>query len=95
MTPCHTTGHTCFLMEGKSKQKIVFTGDFLFMGGTGKFFEGDAKMKYESIQNFLTHVDDQTLLFYGHEYASDTLKYLSYIDPSNDQIQDQLKFATK
>jgi len=23
-------------------ESIVFTGDFLFMGGTGKFFEGDA-----------------------------------------------------
>jgi len=41
-TPCHTQGHLCFMASNK-QESVVFTGDFLFMGGTGKFFEGNAE----------------------------------------------------
>jgi glyoxylase-like metal-dependent hydrolase (beta-lactamase superfamily II) len=37
-TPCHTQDSVCFFLEQDSS-KAVFTGDTLFIGGCGKFFE--------------------------------------------------------
>jgi hydroxyacylglutathione hydrolase len=41
-TPGHTMGHICYYLE-HGEQRAVFTGDFLFAGGAGRFFEGSAK----------------------------------------------------
>ncbi|KAL8590650.1 hypothetical protein ACOMHN_067810, partial [Nucella lapillus] len=46
-TPCHTNGHICYFVTGESgQQPAVFTGDTLFVGGCGKFFEGKPKDMY-------------------------------------------------
>ncbi|KER18334.1 hypothetical protein T265_12303 [Opisthorchis viverrini] len=40
-TPCHTTGHICYYVSDSTKDcRAVFTGDTLFLGGCGRFFEG-------------------------------------------------------
>ena len=41
-TPCHTKGHVCYHFETKD-DSIIFTGDTLFIGGCGRFFEGNAE----------------------------------------------------
>lgn len=53
-TPCHTRGHVLFFVtdsaaaagegegEGEGAAPLVFSGDTLFVGGCGRFFEGDA-----------------------------------------------------
>ena len=66
-TPCHTTGHLCYLAEHLSK-RCVFTGDTLFIGGCGKFFEGNALDMYNSLKK-LKALHDDTVIYPGHEYA--------------------------
>lgn len=45
-TPCHTAAHNMFIMTVKDLNgneevnKMIFTGDCLFEGGVGMFFEG-------------------------------------------------------
>lgn len=45
-TPCHTRGHVLFFVTssaaGGEGAPLVFSGDTLFVGGCGRFFEGDA-----------------------------------------------------
>lgn len=55
-TPCHTRGHVLFFVtdsaaaegdgkwegKGEGAAPLVFSGDTLFVGGCGRFFEGDA-----------------------------------------------------
>lgn len=51
-TPCHTRGHVLFFVSspegtqgegpGGADAPLVFSGDTLFVGGCGRFFEGDA-----------------------------------------------------
>lgn len=55
-TPCHTRGHVLFFVTGAAGAEeapseeggqggsapLVFSGDTLFVGGCGRFFEGDA-----------------------------------------------------
>merc|ERR1711977_611229 len=38
-TPCHTQDSICFFFED-GNERAVFTGDTLFIGGCGRFFEG-------------------------------------------------------
>lgn len=44
-TPCHTRGHVLFFVtnsEDIGSAPLVFSGDTLFVGGCGRFFERDA-----------------------------------------------------
>ena len=61
-TPCHTRGHICYLVEGESDPAAaVFTGDTLFLGGCGKFFEGDGKMMHRALVEVLGALPDKTV----------------------------------
>ena len=43
-TPCHTRDHICYYAtEPEEPDGCVFTGDTLFLGGCGRFFEGNAQ----------------------------------------------------
>lgn len=43
-TPCHTKDHICFHATCPDQPDgCVFTGDTLFLGGCGRFFEGTAE----------------------------------------------------
>lgn len=40
-TPCHTKGHVCYYVSHPGDvNRILLTGDTLFIAGCGKFFEG-------------------------------------------------------
>jgi glyoxylase-like metal-dependent hydrolase (beta-lactamase superfamily II) len=43
-TPCHTRGHIMFMVTGSEGAPALFSGDTLFVGGCGRFFEGEAKV---------------------------------------------------
>ena len=78
-------GHCCYLFQSKH-EKLVFTGDFLFMCGVGKFFEGNAKMKWESIETFKQRVDPSTYFFHAHEYALRNIEFQVNLDPKNKEL---------
>ena len=48
LTPGHTQGHVSYFVEHNG-DKVVFTGDVLFIGGAGRFFEGTAEDMYFSL----------------------------------------------
>ena len=51
-TPCHTAAHNMFIMRMLgSDEKLIFTGDCLFEGGVGMFFEGNAENMYDILNN--------------------------------------------
>jgi len=64
-TPGHTKESYSFYCDGK-----VFTGDALLIRGTGRtdFQGGDAGMSWDSIQDQLLSLPDETLIFPGHDY---------------------------
>ena len=66
-TPGHTPACVSYLIE-----YAVFTGDALFMpdSGTGRcdFPKGSAADMYESIQEKLYNLPDETRVFVGHDY---------------------------
>jgi sulfur dioxygenase len=73
-TPGHTDGCVTYLSQDK-----VFTGDALFIRGTGRtdFQQGDAGKLYDSIQTQLFTLPDQTLVYPGHDYSGQTVSTIA------------------
>ena len=69
-TPGHTDDSYSFLMDDR-----VFTGDTLFIRGTGRtdFQNGDARAQYESLFGKLLKLPDETLVYPGHDYKGWTV----------------------
>lgn len=64
-TPGHTPGSTCHLWRDR-----LLTGDTLLIGGCGPDFQhGGPGALYDSITRRIFGLDDDTLVFPGHDYA--------------------------
>lgn len=82
-TPCHTRGHVCYhITADPDKPSLLFTGDTLFGGSVGKFFEGDAATMAASLAK-LTALPASTLVYCGHEYTSSNLRFCAHVEPAN------------
>ncbi|KAI1285449.1 Hydroxyacylglutathione hydrolase, mitochondrial [Halotydeus destructor] len=94
-TPCHTTGHICYFVkqEGSSQEPVVFTGDTLFVGGCGKFFEGTPEQMYSSLIEKLSALPDSTHVYCGHEYALSNLAFAKHVEPENEALLAKIKWV--
>ena len=68
-TPGHTDDSFCFLVSA-TEPNIVFTGDTLLIRGNGRtdFQNGNPGELYDSITNELFTLDEQTIVYPGHDY---------------------------
>lgn len=83
--PCHTKGHILFGVG-----PALFTGDTLFAGGCGRFFEGNAAQMYENLYTTLGRLPDDTAIFPGHEYTVANLEFGLWVEPDSVEIRDKL-----
>jgi len=69
-TPGHTNESFSFYTQGK-----IFTGDALLIRGTGRtdFQGGDAGQSWDSIQEKIFSLADDTLIYPGHDYKGWTV----------------------
>lgn len=73
-TPCHTHDSICYFVED-GNDKAVFTGDTLFIGGCGRFFEGSAAEMHKALNQVLASLPDDTKVYPGHEYTKANVKF--------------------
>ncbi|KAL3981967.1 hydroxyacylglutathione hydrolase [Acanthocheilonema viteae] len=92
-TPCHTTGSICYYVTDGNGDKVVFTGDTLFIGGCGRFFEGNATDMDSALNEKLGNLPNDTKIYCGHEYTVDNLKFAHSVEPKNDEITKKLAWA--
>ena len=82
-TPCHTQGHTSYLATSTADgSTAVFTGDILFIGGCGRFFEGTPEQMVASAKT-LAALPPQTKVYCGHEYTTKNLEFAYEVEPDN------------
>jgi glyoxylase-like metal-dependent hydrolase (beta-lactamase superfamily II) len=64
-TPGHTNTDISYRIEG-----VLFTGDALLINGCGRtdFQSGDAKALYHSVTQKMFTLDDETIVYPGHDY---------------------------
>uniref|UniRef100_A0A8C0TNS4 Probable thioesterase PNKD n=2 Tax=Canis lupus familiaris TaxID=9615 RepID=A0A8C0TNS4_CANLF len=83
-TPGHTQGHLVYLLDGEPYKgpSCLFSGDLLFLSGCGRTFEGTAETMLSSLDTVLG-LEDDTLLWPGHEYAEENLGFAGVVEPEN------------
>ncbi|XP_023944645.2 hydroxyacylglutathione hydrolase, mitochondrial [Bicyclus anynana] len=94
-TPCHTTGHICYFVTTpcEENESAVFTGDTLFLGGCGRFFEGTAEQMHKALIDILSNLPDETKVFCGHEYSLQNLKFAAHVEPDNDDVKKKIQWS--
>ena len=93
-TKGHTLDHIVFYNKDNG---ILFSGDTLFRLGCGRVFEGTFEDMHTSLKK-LEKIDNETLVFCGHEYTLNNLAFLkstfpefNVLDEEEKEIKDQLK----
>ncbi len=76
--PCHTRGHATYRFG-----QALFTGDTLFVGGCGRFFEGTPADMHRALYEVIGALDDDTLIYCGHEYTEKNLEFALRLEPNN------------
>lgn len=92
-TPCHTKGHICYFVESPNGDTCVFTGDTLFLGGCGRFFEGTAEEMHSALIEKLSNLPDSTKVYCGHEYSLQNLAFGLHVEPNNVQIKEKIEWS--
>ena len=86
--PCHTSGHVAYLFED-----ALFCGDTLFVGGCGRFFEGDAEQMHHALNHVFAALPPSTRVFCGHEYTVANLEFAVGVEPANAAARTKLDWA--
>ncbi|PJZ55072.1 hydroxyacylglutathione hydrolase [Leptospira adleri] len=91
-TPGHTFCHVCLLLVEQGKSKAIFTGDTLFNAGVGNCYRGgDPEILARTILEQIYPLENEIVLYPGHDYLESNLKFTLSLDPSNQYAIDTLK----
>lgn len=78
-TPGHTMHHVCLF---NPKSPAILTGDTLFNCGCGNCYNGgDPAIMFETFENQLQHLPDDTSIYPGHDYLLNNLKFVKSLQP--------------
>ena len=84
--PSHTMGHVAYVFD---RARAVFTGDMLFAAGCGRLFEGNAQMMYDALCVKLAALPDDYLVYCGHEYTENNLRFALSVEPESPEIKER------
>ena len=81
-TPGHTLNHMSLL--SRTGLPILFSGDTLFNAGAGNCSNGgDPNRLFETFENQLESIHEDTLVYPGHDYMISNLEFTLEIEPDN------------
>jgi len=83
-TPGHSKDSICLIGEDK-----IFSGDTLFVGNCGRVDlpGGSAKDLYHSLTNIISNLDENWVLYSGHNYGSSTTSTIGNEKQTNFVLQ--------
>ncbi|MFZ2736953.1 MAG: hydroxyacylglutathione hydrolase [Burkholderiaceae bacterium] len=88
-TPGHTMCHIC--LRSHTEQPALFSGDTLFNAGAGNVHNGgNVNALYATFAEQLARLPDNTLLYPGHDYIENNLKFTLNREPGNSAAQELL-----
>ncbi|MGE0257796.1 MAG: hydroxyacylglutathione hydrolase [Alphaproteobacteria bacterium] len=81
-TPGHTMSHICVLAHGATR--ALFCGDTLFNAGAGNCHNGGHPNElYNTFATQLSKLPDDTLVYPGHDYICNNLRFTLDREPDN------------
>jgi hydroxyacylglutathione hydrolase len=84
LVPGHTLGAVAFVARS-TMATAVFTGDTMFLAGCGRLFEGSPADMHRSLRR-IVNLPDDTLVYCGHEYTAENLRFAASLEPSNGAV---------
>ena len=88
-TPGHTMSHICLLSH--TDQPALFSGDTLFNAGAGNCHNGGHPNElYETFANQLEKLNENTLIYPGHDYLLNNLRFTLDREPNNEIARQML-----
>jgi hydroxyacylglutathione hydrolase len=92
-TPGHTMCHIC--LKSHTGQPALFSGDTLFNAGAGNVHNGgDAHELYTTFVDQLGKLPPNTLVYPGHDYIENNLRFTLAREPDNTAAQAMLPQVT-
>ncbi|HET6808836.1 MAG TPA: MBL fold metallo-hydrolase [Nitrososphaera sp.] len=88
-TPGHSKDSICLLLD----DQFIFTGDTLFVGNCGRVDlpGSDAKEMYESLFNRLAKLNENLILYPGHNYGPTSISTIGDEKKTNSVLQSRSK----
>jgi hydroxyacylglutathione hydrolase len=88
-TPGHSKDSMCLLLD----DRLIFTGDTLFVGNCGRVDlpGSDAKEMYYSLFGKLAKLDEKLILYPGHNYGSTSTSTIGHEKKTNYVLQPKSK----
>ena len=88
-TPGHTMSHVCLL--SRTDQPALFCGDTLFNAGAGNCHNGGHPAElYKTFSEQLARLPSSTLIYPGHDYIENNLRFTLNREPDNRGAQAML-----
>lgn len=88
-TPGHTMSHVCLL--SRTDQPALFCGDTLFNAGAGNCHNGGHPAElYDTFARQLANLPDSTLIYPGHDYIANNLRFTLDREPDNGRAAELL-----
>ena len=88
-TPGHTMSHVC--LRSHTDQPALFSGDTLFNAGAGNCHNGGHPEElYKTFSQQLAKLPDDTLIYPGHDYIENNLRFTLNREPDNQRAQEML-----
>ena len=85
-TPGHTMCHICLRAHGD--QPALFSGDTLFNAGAGNCHNGGSPAEmYQTFSEQLDQLPENTLIYPGHDYIENNLRFTLNREPDNAHAQ--------
>jgi hydroxyacylglutathione hydrolase len=88
-TPGHSKDSICLLLE----DQFIFTGDTLFVGNCGRVDlpGSDAKEMYDSLFNRLAKLNENLILYPGHNYGPTSISTIGHEKKTNSVLHSRSK----
>ena len=88
-TPGHTMSHVCLLSH--TDQPALFCGDTLFNAGAGNCHNGGHPAElYKTFSEQLARLPAATLIYPGHDYVENNLRFTLDREPDNSDAREML-----
>src|SRR3954462_375033 len=88
-TPGHTMSHVCGRSHGD--QPALFSGDTLFNAGAGNCHNGGHPEElYKTFDQQLAKLPQSTLIYPGHDYMENNLRFTLNREPDNESAREML-----
>jgi hydroxyacylglutathione hydrolase len=89
-TPGHTMSHVCVV--SKTDPPALFSGDTLFNAGAGNCHNGGHPDElYRTFSQQLAKLPEDTLIYPGHDYIENNLRFTLSREPDNARAQQMLE----